>query len=450
MSNELPPIQELLGEEIRHCTVPFSPIRASTFTAALETLPYHDLEGPGLERLCFELLLSKGYELRFFGRSGQRQYGVDIVAEKDGRTEVYQCKNLGAVPTARELQEYLNKFELEWLGEAGLPRPERFVVCCPQPLRDTVNWILAKETFKTSTGVEADLWHLGLLNSWLKKLPDVVADLFSDHHAEAFCDIDDWKPDLFIPLREGASGDPRLKRYFARRLSGRLYVDQGYEQRITEALECSPVILVRGLPGTGKTFTSLDVAGGFRDGRWRTYFLDVGDDEFTKAQMKAGIRRRLSRPSIFVLENCHKELDAVENALCDLEPKLRSGRAKVICLTRRVPGPEESRSDDSVLLLELASQGATVDFENDDKLLRRVVEFWQPEFKGLSNKRLAKLGALCGKDLLLLDELLLSRIKSAAEIDTLSPVEMYDRVRLAYFDNGTADDLRATRRPGPV
>ncbi len=224
MSNELPSIQELFGEKIRHCTVPFSPIRASTFTE-LETLPYHDLGGPGLERMCFELLLSKGYEPRFFGRSGQSQYGVDLVAEKDGKTEVYQCKNLGAPPTATDLREYLAKFKWEWLGKAGLPKPKRFVICCPQPLCDKKtdrNWISAKKEFKESTDVEARLWHLDLLNRWLKKLPDVVADLFSDRHAEAFCDIDDWKPDLFTPLREGASGDLRLKRYFERRLRGRV------------------------------------------------------------------------------------------------------------------------------------------------------------------------------------------------------------------------------------
>jgi len=447
MSNELPPIQEFFGGEIRHCMVPFSPIRASTFTE-LETLPYNDLGGRGLERLCFELLLSMGYEPRFFGRSGQSQYGVDLVAEKAGRTEVYQCKNLGAPPTPKELQEYLNKFEREWLGEAGLPRPERFVICCPQPLRDTEtdrNWILAKEAFKDRTDVEARLWHLDLLNGWLENLPDVVADLFSNHYAEVFCGIEDWKPDLFTPLREGASGDLRLNRYFERRRSGRLYVDDGYEEQITEALEHSPVILVRGLPGTGKTFTSLAVAEGFRDGRWRTYFLDAGDNELTKGQMKAGIRRRLSRPSIFVLENCHEKLGDVDKVLRDLEPELKSGHAKVICLTRRVPGPDEYRSDDSELFLVLESQGATVDFENDDALLIRVVEFWRPEFKGLSKKRLAKLGALCGRDLYLLDEVL-TLIESPAEIDTFSPAEMYNRVRRAYFDYKIADDLPATRR----
>ena len=447
MSNELPPIQELFGGEIRHCMVPFSPIRASTFTE-LETLPYNDLGGRGLERLCFELLLSMGYEPRFFGRSGQSQYGVDLVAEKAGRTEVYQCKNLGAPPTPKELQEYLNKFEREWLGEAGLPRPERFVICCPQPLRDTEtdrNWILAKEAFKDRTDVEARLWHLDLLNGWLENLPDVVADLFSNHYAEVFCGIEEWKPDLFTPLREGASGDLRLKRYFERRRSGRLYVDDGYVEQIMEALEHSPVILVRGLPGTGKTFTSLAVAEGFRDGRWRTYFLDAGDNELTKGQMKAGIRRRLSRPSIFVLENCHEKLGDVDKVLRDLEPELKSGHAKVICLTRRVPGPDESRSDDSELFLELESQGATVDFENDDALLIRVVEFWRPELKSLSKKRLAKLGALCGRDLYLLDEVL-TLIESPAEIDTFSPAEMYNRVRRVYFDYKTADDLPATRR----
>lgn len=448
MTSEPPLIQELFGEEIRHCTVPFSPFEPSAFTN-IETLPYYNLGGPGLERLCFEILLAQQYQPRFFGRSGQRQYGIDLLAEKEGETLLLQSKNHATPPSAHNLEEYLQTFEREWLNEAKLRKPDKFVICSPHLLRDSETefaWNAARDAFRKRTGVEAALWHLDLLNGWLKKLPDVVADLFSNCHAEAFCNIDGWKQDLFIPLHECASGDPRLRRYFERRRSGRLFLDQDYEAEITDAMECSSVILVRGLPGTGKTFTSLAVAEGFRAGRWRTYFLDVGDDEFIKAQMKEGIRRRiLSRPSIFVLENCHEKLDDIEKALGDLEQELRSGNLKIVCLTRRVPGPHDSRSDDSVLVAELESRNVVVEFENNERRLKRVVEFWQPAFKGLSNKRLARLNSLCGNDLLLLDEVL-RLIESPAEIDTLSPAEMYDRVRCEYFENKTADDLQATRR----
>jgi uncharacterized protein YoaH (UPF0181 family) len=447
MEEGLLPLQELSRTEIVHLDAQFSLIRAERFTG-VDTLPYNDLEGPGFERLCFELLISFGYEPRFFGRSGQLQYGIDLVAERDGKTEVYQCKNLSKVPSAKNLREYLDTFEREWLISNDLPKPDRFVICCPQPMRDSEvdrDWIRAAHEFKSSWGVDVALWHLDLLDSWLKRRPDIVAGVFSDRHAQAFCDIDEWNPDLFKPLREGASGDPRLRRYFERRSTGRLYLDQRYEQEITEALERSHIVLLRGLPGTGKTITSLAVAEAFGERCWRTYFLDVGDDDFTKTRVRDGVRRRLSRRSIFVLENCHERPHIVESVMRDLEPDLLLGHAKIILLSRRVPGSDEGRSDDSELSLELEAQSATVDFKNDEDLFRHLIEFWRPEFEGLSHHRVSKLHALCGSNLLLLDEVL-GLLESAVEIDTVSTAKMYERVRRAYFSFKTADELRATRQ----
>jgi DNA polymerase III delta prime subunit/uncharacterized protein YoaH (UPF0181 family) len=447
MQSEPLRVQELSRTEVIHLDPQFSPIHAGTFTG-VESLPYNDLKGPGFERLCFELLISFGYEPRFFGRTGQLQYGVDLVAERGGKTEVYQCKNLSKVPSGNDLREYLQTFESEWLIRNELPRPDRFVICCPQPLRDSEtdrDWLKAKTSFEDAWGIEAGLWHLDLLNSWLKRKPDIVADLFSDRHAQVFCDLDGWNADLFKPLREDASGDLRLRRYFERRRMARLYLDQRYEQEITEALERSHIILLRGLPGTGKTLTSLAVAENFGNRSWRTYFLDVGDDDFTKTHVREGVRTRLSRPSIFVLENCHEKPLIVESVLRDLAPDLAFGHAKFICLARRVPGPDVGRSDDSELFLELEEERVIVDFENDEELFKHLIEFWRPELEGLSRQRVAKLKALCASNLLLFDEMLLL-LGSATDIDTLSAASMYERVRRAYFSLRTADELRATRQ----
>lgn len=334
-------ITELFGKEVRHCTAPFSPVQASAFTE-LETLPYGELKGPGFERLCYEILLSKGYEPRFFGRSGQSQPEIDLVAIKGEKTEVFSCKNLAEPISFDKLKARLAAFKEKWLHQTELPKPDRFVICWPQPFRDSPidkEWNKERKRFHQRTGIQADIWHLDIFNGWLKKLPDIVADLFSDRHAKNFCDPDiNWNADLFIPLREGASGDPRLKRYIEYRRVGKLYLYPDYERDITEALENFNVILLRGLPGTGKSFAALAVAEGFRNGRCRSYFLDVGHGEFNITQLKEGIRRRLSRPSLFLLENCHLNPDAIEQALQDLEPELKKGRGKIICLARRVPG----------------------------------------------------------------------------------------------------------------
>lgn len=331
---------------------------------------------------------------------------------------------------------------------AGFSKPDRFVICWPVSLRDSgfeKKWDSVKKAFEQRTQINADLWHLDLLNGWLKKLPDVVADLFSDRHAQNFCGVDEWLHDLFKPLRQGISGEIRIKRYLQRRNSGRLYVDERYSRLITEALESAPAILIHGPPGTGKTLTSLAVAEDFRGGGWRVYFLDAGSQEVTTERLRKGIRARDSRPSIVVLEDCHENPDTVAQVLRELEPELKTGRIKVICLARRASGPDDSRSDDSDLYLELKAQDGTVGFENDAKLLQRVVAFWKPNFKGLSQQRLQKLIALCGRDLLLLDEVL-ARIDRPAEIDAFSPADLYDSIRNSYFDYETPDNLVATRR----
>lgn len=59
----------------------------------LVELPYFTLRGPGFERLVYELLQAENKRPWFFGRTGQPQYGVDIVTEAAGQQTIYQCKN---------------------------------------------------------------------------------------------------------------------------------------------------------------------------------------------------------------------------------------------------------------------------------------------------------------------------------------------------------------------
>src|SRR5215212_6073003 len=69
-------------------------LTADPLVHGLGSLPYHLLLGPGFERLCYELLVAEGHSPRFFGRSGQRDYGVDLVVERGSTRTVFQCKNL--------------------------------------------------------------------------------------------------------------------------------------------------------------------------------------------------------------------------------------------------------------------------------------------------------------------------------------------------------------------
>src|SRR5258708_7253726 len=58
------------------------------------SLPYAALGGYGLERLCYRILVADGLMPRFFGKVGQPQYGIDLLARDGESYSVYQCKNV--------------------------------------------------------------------------------------------------------------------------------------------------------------------------------------------------------------------------------------------------------------------------------------------------------------------------------------------------------------------
>ena len=471
------------SEEARHCTDPFSKSEVTACTD-LETLPYDILSGQSFERLIFELLIAQGYIPHYFGRSGQEQPEIDIVASREviiqksttsfspnnrqvkihtnnnGKTDgvsarlpkvtqtaVFSCKNLKEEISFYKLKERLTEFERKWLKIYNLPKPDLFFICWPQSLRDQkikTKWSAEKVDFQKRTkGIKADIWGLEYINSLLKKRPDIVADLFSDKHAKFFCDIDHnqkWNQDLFVPVKED---DQRFKNFYECHKNGKLYIDEDYEQSITEALNKSSVIQICGLPGTGKTFTALSVAEKFRvmDIPCCTYSLDVSHPDFNAKDLKDGIRLRQSRTTLFLLENTHLKPEVIEYALRDLDSELKQGKVKIICLARRVPRPDLSRNDDSDYFLELEAEGAVIEFENNDKRLRQIIEFWYPKFKGISKKRLEKLCAVAARDLFLLDKVL-STINSIVEIDTLTLSAIYEPMMRHYFPKKTPDELK--------
>ena len=373
---------------------------------------------------------------QFFGVSGQAQYGVDLVAEDLSGSTVYQCKNIETQPNAAYLREVLGKFEAEWLGKAALPKPRRFVLCCPHEFKNKEardKWEQQCEEFPKRLGVKLGFWSRSYLDSRLSKSPDIVADLFSDRIAEAFCDdLDAWKPDLFWPVKESAPQPRRLKRYYERRKTSRLYLDPDHQKRFGEVLDRNRILLIRGLPGTGKTLMGVAFAEAFQDNRWRVYYLDVSESDATPDAIQRGIRRRLSRPSLFVLDDCHEAPNKVGSIVDRLQAEIGQGRLAFVCLARRVPSDEQDRGDDWDLADDLSQQGAVIDFETSPTRFRRVVETLKPAFAGLASERLARLEVLTGRDLLLLDDLLWD-LASPEEIDRLDRDDLFRRVRRHYF-----------------
>lgn len=127
-------VSEITDPQIaRHLTAGFSPTPVTP--GRYDSLPYHQLGGAGLERLCYSLILAHGGVPRYFGNLGQEQYGIDLIVSDGTECVVYQCKNVNAF-TGRNMAEALQLFEEKWLGHPKLPDPTKFVLCSPLPLRE--------------------------------------------------------------------------------------------------------------------------------------------------------------------------------------------------------------------------------------------------------------------------------------------------------------------------
>ena len=158
MDADIDKIESLDAAEAAHCWDPLFVTDVPSDCGINDvTLPYLRLGARGLERLCFQLLVQSGVIPRYFGKPGQKQYGIDLVAEAGERRTVYQCKNLGHEPTVPEIREAAEKFRQDWLTDAALPKPEEFVYCCPQAFDDSAenkDYLQLQETFRKEAGVD--------------------------------------------------------------------------------------------------------------------------------------------------------------------------------------------------------------------------------------------------------------------------------------------------------
>lgn len=333
-----------------------------------DSLPYHQLGGPGLERLCYLLLLAQGKVPRYFGKPGQKQYGIDLLVTHGDETTVYQCKNERSFPL-QKMKAALQLFEVEWLGRPELPRPTEFVLCCPVPLQELKQneaWTTLERAFQARTGVSVAFWDRHYLDERLRRLPDVVADLFSDRAAERFCNLPDWNSDLFRPLVAG-SGERNIDRYLAQKEAGCLYLDPKLKENFAQKLELNGSLLIRGLPGTGKTMTGLALAESLRHrhGPYRIFYINLRHD-INEDTLVWGVRRRLTQPTIFFLDDCHGKYGRLDNVQNRLRPILaeRPGRGLLIFTARTTPTPEGMpRGDYSDFEERLAENGAALEFQ---------------------------------------------------------------------------------------
>ncbi len=428
---------------VQHLQTSFSP--TPILSTVNDSLPYHQLGGPGLERLCYSLISAHGGVPRYFGNPGQEQYGIDLIVTDGDDCTVYQCKNVSSF-TLQNMGKALKLFEEKWLGRAQLPRPTKFVLCCSLPLRErklNEEWTILEREFFDRTGVRIEVWDKEYLDSQLKNLPDVVADLFSDQAAERFCDLADWNEDLFRPVRPG-SGEPMVNRYLEKKAAGQIYIGTHQTEDFTQRLERRGSLLILGLPGSGKTLTGLALAESFRSGLYRVFYINMRRDLSEDALAK-GIRRRLARPTIFLIDDCHGKYDEIlEGAHDRLQEVLarQPGRAMLVYVARTTPAPAGmTRADYWGFVERFKKAEAILEFSPTPALFASIAALVNPDLLGLSKVRLDRIFSLTGRDLFLLDQLL-DTIKSPDEIDRFEPEHLFERTLIRYFGQPTVD------RPG--
>jgi AAA domain len=425
-------------EAVLHLQTGFSPIDVNV-TESEYSLPFNKLGGEGFERLCYQLLLAEGQTPHLFGKPGVSQYGIDLIVFDGNEGIVYQCKNLKAVSKS-DLKDILEKFEKDWLEDRPqLPKPKKFILCIPlslteENLKDT--WLKLKKDFYDRTKVGIDEWDLKLLNSKLKNLPDIVADLFSSRVAERFCNLPNWREDIFRPVKQG-SGDLILKRYLTLKDAGRLYLGVNLRESFTEKLALDGSLLVQGLPGSGKSLTCLAFSEELNQRHFRVFYVNMQYD-VNESDLFDGIKRRLTRPTVFLFDNCQGKYGLLENLYDRLAILPSIGKHRLIFISRTSSTGKDLPLKEYPSFVEIMKEKETLlTFQPSVKSFRKIIALAKPELMPLSTARLDKIYDITARDLFLLDQLL-DIIQTPEDIDRLQSEDIYQATLKRYFGGETA------------
>jgi len=150
-------------------------------------LNVHDLEWKAVEHLIVALAreIDGASEVRLYGRPGQRQDGIDVVARfpANRKRSAYQSRRWTKF-TAADLERAVSEFAT---GKRPFD-PKRFVVVTSAEGNDTT--VLKKlETLRAQhPDLDIDLWDRHELSRLLRSHPVLVARFFGQATADLFCD----------------------------------------------------------------------------------------------------------------------------------------------------------------------------------------------------------------------------------------------------------------------
>ncbi len=152
-------------------------------SARAQTLPYHELSWENFERLILRVVRREANvaECWTYGERGQKQHGLDILAElgsTPGAFVCYQCKQVEKF-SATDINKTVDTFpQGKWACKT-----KRFVLCTSLQLTETqqVDEIAKQRNVLTAKGIEFETWDGsggGRLSERLKNHPDLVDDFF--------------------------------------------------------------------------------------------------------------------------------------------------------------------------------------------------------------------------------------------------------------------------------
>ena len=153
------------------------------------TLPLAALEPEAFERLVAEMVSSwQSPTVHFYGRRGQRQFGLDIYEEQpDGTRILYQVKKYTKITCAdirAAITDYAGPAKRRLSGELRERRfnPQRFILVTSAPIDDDTAKVdlIAKLQIEYRNDIELAIWGAEAISRRLRESPNLVFAVFGE------------------------------------------------------------------------------------------------------------------------------------------------------------------------------------------------------------------------------------------------------------------------------
>ena len=157
----------------------------------LKSLPFEQVSWQSFEKLSARLLEalfgSRFLQVFGYGRSGQAQYGIDIIDLKPGSVKqtVMQCKNVREVKRGQ-----LHTWVKQFLANKKASDSDHYILCIPFAVNEDAKLVeewAEQALLLDRHEINAELWGLDKLNELLREQASLVEIFFGEKIASGFC-----------------------------------------------------------------------------------------------------------------------------------------------------------------------------------------------------------------------------------------------------------------------